>query len=203
MFAVPVRNHRLVLPDLSASLFPRPTLTLASCPLQKATLTTSCSSWPVRQKGSGREANRIPLPNDVKQSKLLVRLTNARCSCLHYIASAMRPSQKTQGTPKAKRRRRRTHTHSKESSRTRTTEQSEWCGFWSVASVLTLSRLMTMSEVEREAILASRQEEMQRFTDKRQLDLMLKLQSGRGGSEETVSKAAKRTFCSPCLRSTY
>ena len=65
-----------------ASLFRRPTLTLASCPLQKATLTTSCSSWPVRQKGSGREVNRIPLPNDVKQSKLLVRLTNARCSSL-------------------------------------------------------------------------------------------------------------------------
>ncbi|KAI0719836.1 plus-3-domain-containing protein [Cerioporus squamosus] len=52
------------------------------------------------------------------------------------------------------------------------------------------AELMEKSEIEREAILAQRQEEMQRFTDKRQLDLMVKMQSGRG--DESVSKAAKR-----------
>ena len=56
-------------------------------------------------------------------------------------------------------------------------------------------RLMDMPEIEREGILAQRQEEMQRFTDKRQLDLLLKLQSGRGGGEENVAKAAKRALC--------
>ncbi|OBZ76496.1 hypothetical protein A0H81_03166 [Grifola frondosa] len=52
-------------------------------------------------------------------------------------------------------------------------------------------RLLEMSEVDREAILAQRLEEMQRFTDKRQLDHLLKLQNGRNG-EDSVSKAAKR-----------
>ena len=52
---------------------------------------------------------------------------------------------------------------------------------------------MSKSEIEREAILAQRQEEMQRFKDKHQLDLMVKLQSGRGG-DESVSKAAKRVY---------
>ncbi|KAI0356964.1 plus-3-domain-containing protein [Trametes cingulata] len=54
------------------------------------------------------------------------------------------------------------------------------------------ARLMEMSEIDREAILAQRQEEMQRYTDKRQLDHLLKLQSGRGSADESVSKAAKR-----------
>ncbi|KAI0767480.1 plus-3-domain-containing protein [Fomes fomentarius] len=54
------------------------------------------------------------------------------------------------------------------------------------------ARLMEMSEIEREAILAQRQDEIQRFTDKRQLDQMFKQQSGRGGAEDNVSKAAKR-----------
>ncbi|KAH9903486.1 plus-3-domain-containing protein [Cubamyces lactineus] len=54
------------------------------------------------------------------------------------------------------------------------------------------ARLMEMSEIEREALLAQRQEEMQRYTDKRQLDHMLKMQSGRGSADESVSKAAKR-----------
>ncbi|KAI0752664.1 plus-3-domain-containing protein [Daedaleopsis nitida] len=54
------------------------------------------------------------------------------------------------------------------------------------------ANLLDMSEIDREAILAQRQEEMQRFTDKLQLDLMVKQQSGRGGGEESVSKAAKR-----------
>ncbi|KAI0672359.1 plus-3-domain-containing protein [Trametes maxima] len=54
------------------------------------------------------------------------------------------------------------------------------------------SRLMAMSEIDREAVLAQRQEEIQRTTDKRQLDNLLKLQSGRGSADESVSKAAKR-----------
>lgn len=60
---------------------------------------------------------------------------------------------------------------------------------------------MEMSEIEREAILAQRQDEIQRFTDKRQLDMMFKQQSGRGGVEDNVSKAAKRTsnFCIPSI----
>lgn len=53
---------------------------------------------------------------------------------------------------------------------------------------------MMMPEFEREEVLAQRQEELQRFADKRQLDQMLKLQSGRAGPEDGVSKAAKRTF---------
>ncbi|CCM01841.1 uncharacterized protein FIBRA_03911 [Fibroporia radiculosa] len=52
------------------------------------------------------------------------------------------------------------------------------------------NRLMQMSEIEREDILAQRQEEMQRIQDKRNLDQMLQAQSGRG--DENVSKAAKR-----------
>ena len=49
---------------------------------------------------------------------------------------------------------------------------------------------MDMAEIEREDIMAQRQEEMQRIQDKRNLDLMLKQQQG--GADETVSKAAKR-----------
>ncbi|KAI0634196.1 hypothetical protein C8Q77DRAFT_1110366 [Trametes polyzona] len=55
------------------------------------------------------------------------------------------------------------------------------------------ARLMEMSEIDREDILAQRQEEMQRYTDKRNLENMLKMQSGRGSADESVSKAAKRT----------
>lgn len=51
-------------------------------------------------------------------------------------------------------------------------------------------RLLELPEIEREDILAERQEEMQRIQDKRNLDQMLKAQSGRG--DDTVSKAAKR-----------
>ncbi|TBU25363.1 plus-3-domain-containing protein [Dichomitus squalens] len=54
------------------------------------------------------------------------------------------------------------------------------------------NRLMDMPEIEREEVLAQRQEELQRFADKRQLDQMLKLRSGAGGGEDAVSKAAKR-----------
>lgn len=57
---------------------------------------------------------------------------------------------------------------------------------------------MEMSEIEREDILAQRLEEMQRIQDKRNLDQMLKAQSGRSkaNGDESVSKAAKRMFSS-------
>ena len=51
-------------------------------------------------------------------------------------------------------------------------------------------RLLQMSEIDRENILAQRQEEMQRMQDKRNLDQMLRERSG--GGEDNVSKAAKR-----------
>ncbi|OSD00428.1 plus-3-domain-containing protein [Trametes coccinea BRFM310] len=54
------------------------------------------------------------------------------------------------------------------------------------------ARLMEMSEIDRENILAQRQEEMQRYTDRRQLENMLKMQGGRGSADESVSNAAKR-----------
>lgn len=49
---------------------------------------------------------------------------------------------------------------------------------------------MDMSEIEREDILAQRQEEMQRIQDKRNLDAMLRDRSVAG--DENISKAAKR-----------
>lgn len=58
--------------------------------------------------------------------------------------------------------------------------------------------LMQMSEIEREDILSQRLEEMQRILDKRNLDQMLKAQSGRNG-EESVAKAAKRKASAPAF----
>ncbi|TFY83238.1 hypothetical protein EWM64_g776 [Hericium alpestre] len=52
-------------------------------------------------------------------------------------------------------------------------------------------RLLDMTEMEREEVLAQRLEEMQRIQDKRNLDQMLKQQE-RGGDADGVSKAAKR-----------
>lgn len=49
---------------------------------------------------------------------------------------------------------------------------------------------MQLPEIERENILAQRQEEIQRVVDKRNLDQMLRLQRG---DADNVSKAAKRT----------
>ncbi|KAI0073603.1 plus-3-domain-containing protein [Panus rudis PR-1116 ss-1] len=54
-------------------------------------------------------------------------------------------------------------------------------------------RLMQLSEIEREDILAERQEEMQRIKMRNQLDQMVKDQSGAGKKEDSVSKSAKRT----------
>ncbi|KAK7683685.1 hypothetical protein QCA50_013061 [Cerrena zonata] len=51
-------------------------------------------------------------------------------------------------------------------------------------------RLLGLSEIEREDILAQRQEEMQRIKMRSQLDQMVKDQSGR--KDDTVSKSAKR-----------
>jgi hypothetical protein len=47
-----------------------------------------------------------------------------------------------------------------------------------------------MPEIEREELLAQRQEELQRITDKRNLDQMLKAQ--KAGDGDSISKAAKR-----------
>lgn len=55
-------------------------------------------------------------------------------------------------------------------------------------------RLLDMPEVEREEILAQRQEELQRIQDKRNLDQMFRDRTG--GGEESVSKAAKSKCCS-------
>ena len=55
-------------------------------------------------------------------------------------------------------------------------------------------RLLDMPEVEREEILAQRQEELQRIQDKRNLDQMFRDHTG--GGEESVSKAAKSKCCS-------
>ncbi|KAI0294711.1 hypothetical protein B0F90DRAFT_1820998 [Multifurca ochricompacta] len=51
-------------------------------------------------------------------------------------------------------------------------------------------RLLEMPEIEREEVLAQRLEELQRITDKRNLDQMLKAQ--KGGDGDSVAKAAKR-----------
>jgi len=47
-----------------------------------------------------------------------------------------------------------------------------------------------MPEIEREEVLAQRLEELQRITDKRNLDQMLKAQ--KDGDGDSVAKAAKR-----------
>ena len=49
-----------------------------------------------------------------------------------------------------------------------------------------------MPEIEREELLAQRQDELQRITDKRNLDQMLKEQ--KAGDGDSISKTAKRAF---------
>ncbi len=49
-----------------------------------------------------------------------------------------------------------------------------------------------MPEIEREEVLAQRLEELQRITDKRNLDQMLKAQ--KAGDGDSIAKAAKRAF---------
>ena len=49
-----------------------------------------------------------------------------------------------------------------------------------------------MPEIEREVVLAQRLEELQRITDKRNLDQMLKVQ--KDGDGDSVAKAAKRAL---------
>jgi hypothetical protein len=70
---------------------------------------------------------------------------------------------------------------------------------------------MQMSEIEREAVLAQRHDEMQQAVDKRNLDQMLKSQAagfGRLNEDDSVSKAAKRVlnsslrFCTSGLKLT-
>lgn len=50
-----------------------------------------------------------------------------------------------------------------------------------------------MPEMEREEVLAQRQEELQRIQDKRNLDQMFKAMKEGGVDDDSVSKAAKRT----------
>lgn len=54
-----------------------------------------------------------------------------------------------------------------------------------------------MPEIEREEVIAQRLEELQRITDKRNLDQMLKAQ--KDGDGDSVAKAAKRAFFSHTL----
>ena len=54
-----------------------------------------------------------------------------------------------------------------------------------------------MPEIEREEVIAQRLEELQRITDKRNLDQMLKAQ--KEGDGDGVAKAAKRRFPSSFL----
>jgi|SRR6266404_1681814 len=58
-----------------------------------------------------------------------------------------------------------------------------------------------MPEIEREEVLAQRLEELQRITDKRNLDQMLKAQ--KTGDGDSISKAAKRACIYRFLNSTH
>lgn len=74
------------------------------------------------------------------------------------------------------------------------TRQIELGGGYNV-DVVTLSdiiRLLQLPEVEREAVLAARLEELQRYQDKVNLENMLKAQSG--GGDELANQ--KRILCS-------
>jgi hypothetical protein len=67
-------------------------------------------------------------------------------------------------------------------------------------------RLLEMPEIEREEVIAQRLEEIQRITDKRNLDQMLKAQ--KDGDGDSVAKAGEtyvpkhfpRTSCGPYLQ---
>ena len=58
-----------------------------------------------------------------------------------------------------------------------------------------------MPEIEREEVIAQRLEEIQRITDKRNLDQMLKAQ--KDGDGDSVAKAAKRTYPNVVSRTTF
>ena len=58
-----------------------------------------------------------------------------------------------------------------------------------------MARLLDMPEVEREAILAERKEEMQKMEDQRQVASLLQAQRAAAGGD-SVSKAAKRAYIS-------
>lgn len=57
-------------------------------------------------------------------------------------------------------------------------------------------RLMMMTELDREVILAQRLEERQRIVDKQNLEQLLRAQNAQSGDPEGVSKAAKRQHTS-------
>jgi hypothetical protein len=54
-----------------------------------------------------------------------------------------------------------------------------------------------MPEIEREEVIAQRLEELQRITDKRNLDQMWK--AHKDGDGDSVAKAAKRTLPDNCI----
>ena len=57
---------------------------------------------------------------------------------------------------------------------------------------LQLNRLLGMSEIARENILAERLEQMQKIQDRRKLQEMIKQQKNASGDADAVAKAAKR-----------
>lgn len=62
-----------------------------------------------------------------------------------------------------------------------------------------------MSEIEREAILAERLEQMQKIQDRRKLQEMIRQQKGASNDADSVAKAAKRIQCflHVCMPSSY
>jgi len=66
--------------------------------------------------------------------------------------------------------------------------------FLTIHSIMNSSngRLLAMSEIEREAILAERLEQMQKIQDRRKLQEMLRQQKGASNDADSVAKAAKR-----------
>jgi hypothetical protein len=59
---------------------------------------------------------------------------------------------------------------------------------------------MEMNEIEREAILAQRLEEMQRLQDQRSLDQLVRMQRGGMSTEDSIAKSAKRRCLDSCTR---
>lgn len=65
--------------------------------------------------------------------------------------------------------------------------------------VLEPNRLLGMSEIERENILAERLEQMQKIQDRRKLQEMIKQQKNGSADADAVAKAAKRADNALCL----
>lgn len=70
----------------------------------------------------------------------------------------------------------------------RQTEYGGWFFVLSTSPMLNCTSLMSMPEIEREVILATRMDEIQKFQDKRNLEALYRAQRG---DSENVAKAAK------------